>query len=316
MAEEKLSLLRLLNKMTSLIKTMFLELKLFAAYAFVSVLISLPLGQWRQSCMIDNENWWCNIKPENAWLVFSMFLANMILQLILYCSFGTDIFAATVRKQKFYFKSVFLFSKDKLLKMLFLFLEFLLFIVPIMIFMTIMLKKPNPDWLIEFCWFLLAFSCCWLPFLTLRLSSAVSYYLDGVKKIDFAMILQKTEGRNFSIIFSFCIIFVVVGIIQLQFMGISIRMLRGYNSFVTAFGVEFFKVYLQMLFLGCLIMMFRAQQEILTPENPSPSDENTAMDSLKNDTTLPEAENNNSRVKKTAKKTKAVKSRKNKKEKK
>ena len=71
-----------------------------------------------------------------------------------------------------------------------------------------------------------------------------------------------------------------------------------------------------MLFLGSLIMMFRAQQEILTPENSSPSDENTAMDSQKDDTALPEAENDNSRVKKSAKKAKAVKSRKNKKEKK
>ena len=40
------------------------------------------------------------------------------------------------------------------------------------------------------------------------------------------------------------------------------------------------------------------------------------MDSLKNDITLPEAENDNSRVKKSAKKAKSGKSRKNKKEKK
>lgn len=316
MAEEKLSLLRILNKMTYLVKTMFLQFKLFAFYAFAAALISLLLGQWGQSCMIDGENWWCNIKPANVWVLFSMFLANTILQLILYCSFGVDIFAATVKKQTFSLKSVHKLTKDKLLKMLVLFLEFLLFVVPTVGVMAIMLKKPNPDWMIEFCWFLLAFCCCWLPFLALRISSAVSYYLDGVKKIDFAMIWQKTERRNFSIIFSFCIIFVIACIIQLQFIGSSVKMLREYNFFVTAFGVEFFKAYIQMLFLGSLIMMFRAQQEILTPENPSPSDENTAMDSPKNDTALPAAENDNSRVKKSGKKAKTAKSRKNKKEKK
>ena len=315
MAEEKLSLFRILNKMTYLVKAMFLQIKLFAFYAFASVLVSLLLGQWRQSCMIDGENWWCDIKPANIWVLFSMFLANTILQLVIYCSFGADIFAAVVKKQAFSFKTVFLPTKNKFLKMLVLFSEFLLFVVPIVGVMTIMLKRPNPDWMIEFCWFLLAFICCWLPFLALRMSSVVSYYLDDVKKIDFAMIWQKTEGRGFSIIFSFCIIFVIASIIQLQFMGASVKMLREYNFFVTAFWVEFFKVYIQMLFLGSLIMMFRAQQEILTPENSSPSDENTAMDSQKDDTALPEAENDNSRVKKSAKKAKAVKSRKNKKEK-
>ena len=64
------------------------------------------------------------------------------------------------------------------------------------------------------------------------------------------------------------------------------------------------------------MMVIQSQLEIFSPENPSPSDENTAMDSLKNDTLLPTAKNNGSRVKKLAKKTKAAKSAKNKKDKK
>lgn len=70
------------------------------------------------------------------------------------------------------------------------------------------------------------------------------------------------------------------------------------------------------MYVSLFLMVTKSLQMIILSKNQSPSDKNTAMDSLKNDTTLPEAENDNSRVKKTAKKTKAAKSRKNKKEKK
>ena len=70
------------------------------------------------------------------------------------------------------------------------------------------------------------------------------------------------------------------------------------------------------MYVSLFLMVTKSLQMIILSKNQSPSDKNTAMDSLKNDTTLPEAENDNPRVKKTAKKTKAVKSRKNKKEKK
>ena len=88
------------------------------------------------------------------------------------------------------------------------------------------------------------------------------------------------------------------------------------NNVVTSFICEFINNLVILFIAAMLTMLLRAIQQIFLPENSSPSDESTAMDSLKNDTTLPEAENDNSRVKKTAKKTKAAKSRKNKKEKK
>ena len=89
-----------------------------------------------------------------------------------------------------------------------------------------------------------------------------------------------------------------------------------YFYFSTALITEFFSN-LFILFAEIVFMMlFRSMHEILESENSSPSDENSAMDSQKNDIALPEAENDSSRVKKSAKKAKSAKSRKNNKEKK
>lgn len=88
------------------------------------------------------------------------------------------------------------------------------------------------------------------------------------------------------------------------------------NDVATSFICEFINNLVILLVAAMLTMLLRAIQQIFLPENSSPSDENSSMDSQKNDMTLPEAENDNSRVKKSAKKAKSGKSRKNKKKKK
>ena len=127
---------------------------------------------------------------------------------------------------------------------------------------------------------------------------------------------QQTKDKNFSIIVPFCLLLLISNLLIIK-VAMSIRsLLVEQNNVVTSFICEFINNLVILFIAAMLTMLLRAIQQIFLPENSSPSDESTAMDSLKNDITLPEAENDNSRVKKSAKKAKSVKSRKNKKEKK
>lgn len=160
------------------------------------------------------------------------------------------------------------------------------------------------------------FICCWIPFIVIRLSAVISYFLSDGKFPSLKVLWQKTEDRNFSIIFSYVLIFVILNFLSLQISFISRLLMLKYFYFSTALITEFFSN-LFILFAEIVFMMlFRSMHEILESENSSPSDENSAMDSQKNDRALPEAENDSLRVKKSAKKAKSAKSRKNNKEKK
>ena len=92
-------------------------------------------------------------------------------------------------------------------------------------------------------------------------------------------------------------------------------MIKSFNV-ATSLAADFIYNGFTLIYISLFMMLFRAMHQILASENLSPSDKLVTMDSQKNDTALPAAENNNSRVKKSAKKTKSAKSRKNKKEKK
>lgn len=311
----KLILPKIIWKTLTLINDISAQWRTFLWYAFVLTMVTGILGQWTFSCQINQASWWCYTSNLNG-MEYIIYALVLLLQIFLWLSFCCDISVQSKYQQRFDFLSFVKFNKEKLSKIGVVLGACLLFISGPLICFAIVQKKANPDWRIEFIWFILAFACCWLPFLVLRFSAAISYLLDNGKAPSLKKVWQQTNNKNFSIIVPFCLLLLVSNLLIVKVSMWLRSFLAAQNNIATSFICEFINNLVILLVVAMLTMLLRAIQKIFLPENSSPSDENTAMDSPKNDTALPAAENDNSRVKKSGKKAKTAKSRKNKKEKK
>lgn len=312
----KLTFPKIIYKTAVLLKNISGNLKIPAFYAAVLCVLAFLTG-FPMSCQLGREGvWWCYLEKNNSEMPLYAFILCKLLLLFVCCSFFVDFYNTAFNKKTFSWKNPVLFNSERLKKIGLLFGTLLVLVAPIALAFAIFLKKANPDWRIEFIYFVIMFICCWIPFIVIRLSAGISYFLSDGKFPSLKVLWQKTEDRNFSIIFSYVLIFVILNFLSLQISFILRLLVLKYFYFSTALITEFFSN-LFILFAEIVFMMlFRSMHEILESENSSPSDKNSAMDSQKNDTALPEAENDNSRVKKSAKKAKSAKSRKNNKEKK
>lgn len=312
----KLTFPKIIYKTAVLLKNISGNLKIPAFYAAVLCVLAFLTG-FPMSCQLGKEGvWWCYLEKNNSEMPLYSFILCKLLLLFVCCSFFVDFYNTAFNKKTFSWKNPVLFNSERLKKIGLLFGTLLVWVAPIALAFAIFLKKANPDWRIEFIYFVIMFICCWIPFIVIRLSAVISYFLSDGKFPSLKVLWQKTEDRNFSIIFSYVLIFVILNFLSLQISFISRLLMLKYFYFSTALITEFFSN-LFILFAEIVFMMlFRSMHEILESENSSPSDENSAMDSQKNDRALPEAENDSSRVKKSAKKAKSAKSRKNNKEKK
>lgn len=293
----------------SLFQNSFKHYKVIAFYALVMTAISLIFGQ-NYSCNMGNPAWWC---PD---LTTAMFFTDKFLMLCVIFAFFVDFYDIEFNSEIFSIRNIVSLKRSRLKKIGILFLLLLLIIVSFVIIFAMVAKEPNPNWKIEFIYFLIAFSCFWVPFVIVRLAGAVAYYLTNEKLPSLKAMWVQTTDKSFSIVFTYGVVLLVLNFITFQ-LNILLKVFLYKNFyFVTAVAVDFAANYIVCLYALMIMMIMRSQFEIFQPKNSSPSDENTAMDSQKNDITLPEAENDSSRVKKSAKKAKSGKSRKNKKEKK
>lgn len=311
----KLTFYKILLNTVSLLKKIPENYMVIVCYATILTLLSFASGLL-PSCQLGREGgWWCYMENSNGTFPLYLFVLNKFLFFVICCLFFIDFYNSAFNGKVFRFKEFADFNKPRLKVLLFLILSFVLLLGSVAAVFAIMLKQANPDWRIEFIYFVAAFICCWIPFILLRISSAISYLASG-ECPPLRLIWQKTSDRNFHIIFSFIVIFIVINFVSLYINAIlKFIMLKSFNV-ATSLAADFIYNGFTLIYISLFMMLFRAMHEILASENLSPSDKLVTMDSQKNDTALPEAENDNSRVKKSAKKTKAVKSRKNKKEKK
>lgn len=311
----KLTFLKIILNTGRLLKKIAENYKVIVWYALMLTVLSAVMGLL-PSCQLGREGgWWCYLENDDGTFPLYLFAADKFLFFLLCCLFFMDFYGSAFNGQNFKPKNMLLFNRRRLQIIGFFIGVVFLLLGSVAAVFAIMLKKANPDWRIEFIYFVMAFICCWVPFILLRFSAAISYAASG-EFPSFKQIWQKTSDRFVHIIFSYIVIFVIINFVSLYAnVLLKILMLSSFN-FVTSVAADFIYNSLTLIYISVFMMLFRSMHEILESENPSPSDENTAMDSPKNDTGLPAAENDSSRVKKSAKKAKSAKSRKNKKEKK
>ena len=252
----KLILPKIIWKTLTLIGEVFAQWKTFLWYALILTSITGILGQWTFSCQINQASWWCyasNIKG-----IYIIYVLVLLLQIFLWFSFCCDISTQSKYQQQFDFLSFLKLNKEKLTKIGVILGSCLTFIAGPAICFTIVQKKANPDWRIEFMWFILAFASCWLPFLVLRFSAAISYLLDNGKIPSLKYVWQQTKDKNFSIIVPFCLLLLISNLLIIK-VAMSIKsLLVEQNDVATSFICEFINNLVILFIAAMLTMLLRA----------------------------------------------------------
>lgn len=309
----KLSIPTILWNTILLFKNTLQRWNVYLLYAGILLLVTVLTGQWKFSCEVGN--WWCYSFNLPYSLIVS-YVIFFVVNIFLYFSFCVDIYSSSIADEKWNYKNLCKFDKERLKKIGILLGSAILFIAPILLAVQILVAKPNPDWKIEFFWFLLTFICCWMPFLCIRFSAVVSFILEKPQMPPFKKIWKETNNKNFSIIFSYSLLFLCVSFVQTRVSFVLTQLGQNYKSFILSLGEEFLNNILLLMYMSLFLMLTKALQKIILSKKESASDKDTVMDSQKNDVELQASESGNSRVKKTGKKVKQPKFRKNKKEKK
>lgn len=309
----KLAFFQIIWKTLILIENTFSYWRTYMFYALLITIISAGLGQWGLSCMTNQDKAWCFISMQdiNFWSFF--YILNLCLKIFIWLLFCYVLYEEMIHRQKMSFWEIKNFNKGSIYKIAALFISAFLFVVPIAAAFIIFTKKANPDWRIEAVWFLITFICCWLPFLVLRFSAGISYVLDKQELPPFKKIWVTTENNNFKIIFAFCLFLLIMNIFELRVSSFLKDFYKTYKNFVVAFGVEFLNNLVNLVIVSGFLMLTRALQLLILPENPSPQEAPAKPLPQKNDTAERKTEKTASGVKKTAKKSKSTKTKKNKK---
>ena len=236
--------------------------KIFLYYSIFLSIINGFLGQWLYSCVDHSDNWWCIIPKGNIYYLSGLFGFYILLCLFILFSFYFDLYKSIFSDNKFILKDIFNFSKEKLRFAGFVYLFCFLIIAFIAIALKISTKEPNPDWRIEFLYFIVFFVFAFLPIVFIRMSSSIDYMAD-FNKIPFKKIWNMTSKRTFSLVVTFCLIFLFINFIHIR-LSYSLRTTASeYNYFIVAFIVDMIGCFLLFNYIAFLMMYFRAVRSLI-----------------------------------------------------
>ena len=237
-------------------KDVFSQGKFFLCYSILLSIISGFSGQWLYSC-IDNNSWWCLIPKGNIYYLYGLFGFYLLLSLFILFSFYFDLYRIIFKKERFEIKNIINFSKEKLRFIGYVYLYSFLIVSFIGISLKILAKEANPDWRIEFVFFIILFIFAWLPIIFIRMSSSIDYIAD-LHNIPFKKIWYMTSKRTFSIMITFCLMFLFLNFIHIR-ISYSLRIIASeYNYFVVAFLIDIIGCFLLFNYTAFLMMYFHA----------------------------------------------------------
>ena len=175
-----------------------------------------------------------------------------------------------IYQQKAGFSAILKFGKEKLKFMGFVFGLCALFFGSLAICIWLIFRKADPNWLVEFGFFLVVFAFGTLAVLILRNSASFGLFLQSGKMPDFAKLFKLTSGKFYVVLITFCLLTYAVNLLQMHLMG----MLEIWNIKKTYFAValvsEFLSSLLKFFVLGGYAAYFLALKECLLQKEVEP----------------------------------------------
>ena len=235
--------------------------RVWLSYATVLALLGILSGNWSHTCKDSlSISWWC-ASASSAFGAYARMGVYFLCSIVLCFAFCYDIY-----QQKAGFSAILKFGREKLKFMGFAFGLCALFFSSLAICIWLIFRKANPNWLVEFGFFLVVFAFGTLAVLILRTSASLGVFLQSGKMPDFVKLFKLTSGKFYVVLITFCLLTYAVNLLLMHLMG----MLELWNIKKTYFAValvsEFLSSLLKFFVLGGYAAYFLALKECLLPE--------------------------------------------------
>ena len=262
--ENKLPFGKVLVKTLKCCSSMADQWRIWLSYAFVMALISLVFRRWSYGCMEQNDHFWCvHVSGGITTGVVVKYLIYYILTLMVVFAYIHDYYQAAFCEKNFTLENIFVFKKAKIKSMLFLTLILFIFLVMGCTAYFLIRKPANPNWMIEFIYFVIVFFSFLIPLITIRLSAFISYYLQDGHMPDLIKIYKDTTKHSFIPLIMFFLAVVMIIILLLQ-SGLYLRALNlRFDNFAVVFLSEVAGYVIILMCYSLIIAVFRAQHEVL-----------------------------------------------------
>ena len=293
---KKYTLLRVSGRFVKLLAEGFKQWRLYLVYAAILTVLSAIFCQWSYSCNGSAKQFWCYTVSSEA-KAFSLGLVFVFINIFTYMSFAYDFYEKCFLNGVFKWQNIFLMSVKKLKGLGFLLLYIICFLGCMLISWIILKKPANPDWHVEFVFFLMLFVMVVIPFAAMRFSASVAYFLNEEKKIPWKKIYENTKERSYIGIIMFLFILLLSVALLLHCQVILLRLTLGTTIFTLALGAEYCGYLIKLFCVTAFMAFFRAQYEMMEDQEDSEDVPVVAVEEKQPSTTKQKKKNKKSRKK-------------------
>ena len=190
-------------------------------------------------------------------------VVTIILSLVCLC-YLFDFYQNVFKNSVFKYSSIIEFSKEKFKAIGFFIFYISCFAVSAFVARYIILKPANPDWRIEFIYFVVLFVFCMLPVLLMRFSAIVAFYFNEQKIPSIKYIYEKTAGHSFIGIVGFLLTILIMAVFNMQAYAYEAHFTMKYPSSVTVEVLStFFEIIVKLFTLNVIMCFFEAQRQLM-----------------------------------------------------
>lgn len=257
------SLLNVSFKTMDLLTAMVKNWRVFLGYAAILTSVSLLFGRWSYSCESGIDGFWCYQLPHSKVFAIVYLVLFYVIDAFLFCSFISDYYNTAYKNGVFKLRNIFYVNKEKAKNMAFFLLCMLIFVLPIVISYKILLKPANPNWIIEFMYFIAMFVMVFVPIGLIRLSSFMAYFLQNGTMPPLQNIWQKTADKTHVNIIIMLLLLLCINVLMLHSMGYLSAFTHRYNTFMAVVFGEYADCLVKLLLFAIIVCFCRAQYEVL-----------------------------------------------------
>lgn len=256
--KNKYGAIRVINRWFDLIPQIFKQWRIFINYAAAFTILSAVLNRWTYSCHGKLTGYWCHWYAGNTAVLIGAAVVFYILALYLLFSFSDDFYKGLLQNSVFKIKDVFSITPQRLKSIAVPFMFWGVIICSAALFAYILNKPANPDWRVEFVWFLIIFACFVITLLTLRCFGGMAYYFNE-RHISFRKIYRLTENRAYVGIFSFLALVIVCSSFNLSSMRYFDKFVENHNYLVTAVFTDFLDCVVKLFYFSLFLVLSQAE---------------------------------------------------------
>ncbi len=232
--------------------------RIFGAYAAVITITDALFGNWSYSCRGDEPEFWCVTLPDNKYVVIVAMCIFYLLLTYLICAFTTDLHNALFKNSVFKSRDVFAVSKQKLNITVILAGFFVGAAISLLVAYYIIQRPAEPDFEIEFGYFLIVFVLLMIPLMMIRCAACFAYYMN-TGGFALGKVYNHTSGRSYISVMMFLLLAIMLLIISMNAYGFFSRVAFEYDTLTTAVATDFADNLLKLIIVTVFYLFAQAQ---------------------------------------------------------